>query len=62
VQKIHAGTAIPVDTAEMNWEGRFLAGWHHVKEIVGKVWPYVLAGIAVGAGILLVGFLFNIIL
>lgn len=51
VREINAGTAAPIDTAEMNWEGRFLAGWHHVKEIVGKVWPYVLLGIAVGAGI-----------
>ena len=51
VQNIHAGTEIPADTSKIDWEGRFLAGWHHVKEIVGKVWPYVLAGIAVGAGI-----------
>lgn len=51
VQEIHAGTAVPVDSTELSWEGRFQAGWHHVKEIVGKVWPYVLVGIAVGAGI-----------
>ncbi|HHH38388.1 MAG TPA: permease [Sedimenticola sp.] len=51
VREIHAGTAAPVDTAEMDWEARFRAGWHHVKEIVGKVWPYILAGIAVGAAI-----------
>lgn len=51
VREINAGTAVPIDTAEITWEGRFLAGWHHVKEIVGKVWPYVLLGIAVGAGI-----------
>ena len=31
--------------------GRLAAGIHHVKEIVGKVWPYILAGIALGAGI-----------
>ena len=29
----------------------FGAGARHVREIVGKVWPYVLAGIALGAGI-----------
>lgn len=51
VREIHSGKATSIDAAAMNWEGRFLAGWHHVKEIVGKVWPYVLAGIAVGAGI-----------
>ncbi len=34
-----------------SWSDRVEAGWRAVKEIVGKVWPYVLAGIAVGAGI-----------
>ncbi len=33
----------------MIWPERLAAGRHHVKKIVGKVWPYVLAGIAVGA-------------
>ncbi|MFN8178331.1 MAG: permease [bacterium] len=28
-----------------------LAGWASVREIVGRVWPFVLAGIAVGAAI-----------
>jgi hypothetical protein len=31
------------------WAGRMAAGWGAVKDIVGKVWLYVLAGIAVGA-------------
>jgi hypothetical protein len=30
---------------------RIHAGFASVREIVGKVWPYVLAGIAIGAGI-----------
>lgn len=30
---------------------RIDAGFASVKEIVGKVWPYILAGIAIGAGI-----------
>jgi uncharacterized membrane protein YraQ (UPF0718 family) len=30
---------------------RVEAGFAAVKEIVGKVWPYILAGIAIGAGI-----------
>jgi uncharacterized membrane protein YraQ (UPF0718 family) len=30
---------------------RVQAGFAAVKEIVGKVWPYILAGIAIGAGI-----------
>ncbi len=34
-----------------NWHSRLLYGWDAVKDIVGKVWPYVVAGIAVGAGI-----------
>jgi len=29
--------------------GRVQAGIHAVREIVGKVWPYILAGIAIGA-------------
>jgi uncharacterized protein len=48
--------AIPQTSAEhraesLTWPERFAAGWKHVREIVGKVWPYVLAGIAIGAGI-----------
>ena len=36
---------------EMSWADRVRSGGDAVKDIVGKVWPYVLAGIAVGAGI-----------
>jgi len=36
---------------EMSWADRVRSGADAVKDIVGKVWPYVLAGIAVGAGI-----------
>jgi uncharacterized membrane protein YraQ (UPF0718 family) len=35
----------------LDWADRMEAGRQAMKEIVGKVWPYVLAGIAVGAGI-----------
>ena len=35
----------------LTWADRIEAGWHAMKEIVGKVWPYVLLGIAVAAGI-----------
>ena len=35
----------------MDWPGRIRAGWDAVKDIVGRVWIYVLLGIAVGAGI-----------
>jgi uncharacterized membrane protein YraQ (UPF0718 family) len=33
------------------WPTRLAEAWRNVGEIVGKVWPYVLVGIAVGAGI-----------
>ena len=45
--KVHA-------TAEMDsltLSDRVSAGFASVREIVGKVWPYILGGIAVGAGI-----------
>jgi uncharacterized membrane protein YraQ (UPF0718 family) len=35
----------------MRWAERIELGRDAVKDIVGRVWPYVLAGIAVGAGI-----------
>ena len=51
VRAIHAGETRPANGVDMSWVERFEAGRRHVKEIVGKVWPYVLAGIALGAGI-----------
>ena len=33
----------------MRWAKRLVAGNQHVKQIVGKVWPYILAGIGIGA-------------
>ncbi|GAB2877272.1 permease [Uliginosibacterium flavum] len=52
VQKIASGEAgAHVPDEHLNWVQRFDAGWGHVREIVGKVWPYVIAGIALGAGI-----------
>jgi len=35
----------------LSWDGRLRAGAEAVRDIVGKVWPWVLGGIAVGAGI-----------
>ncbi len=40
-----------VATAEMTWARRFADAWQNTREIVGKVWPYVVVGIAIGAGI-----------
>lgn len=40
-----------VEGEKLTWSDRIQRAWVSVKEIVGKVWPYVLVGIAVGAGI-----------
>jgi uncharacterized membrane protein YraQ (UPF0718 family) len=40
-----------VDQQQLTLVDRMAAGMASVREIVGKVWPYVLGGIAVGAGI-----------
>jgi len=45
------GEAPAGDDAPLTWNDRVLFGRDALKDIVGKVWPYVLAGIAVGAGI-----------
>ena len=51
VQAIQKGEAQAYVGESMTWVQRGQVGMHHVKEIVGKVWPYVLIGIALGAGI-----------
>ena len=45
------GGAGPVQEAKLTWHDRIIYGWDAVKEIVGRVWIYVMLGIAVGAGI-----------
>jgi uncharacterized protein len=45
------GTGAAGDEGPRTWGDRARFGRDAVKEIVGKVWPWVLAGIAVGAGI-----------
>ncbi len=40
-----------LDDASLTLADRVQAGFASVREIVGKVWPYILAGIAIGAGI-----------
>lgn len=39
------------EAAETTLADRVQAGFASVRDIVGKVWPYILAGIAIGAGI-----------
>ncbi|HNK64280.1 MAG TPA: permease [Anaerolineales bacterium] len=41
----------PVLEETLTWNDRIERAWYSVKEIVGKVWLYVVIGIAVGAGI-----------
>jgi hypothetical protein len=43
--------AATVEGDTLTLTDRLHAGFASVREIVGKVWPYVLAGIAIGAGI-----------
>jgi uncharacterized protein len=51
VQQILNGQPAQFDGDRQHWPQRFAAGSEHVRNIVGKVWPYILAGIALGAGI-----------
>lgn len=48
VVELRAGDAPDFDNT-LGWPDRIAAGKIAVKDIVGKVWPYVVAGIAVGA-------------
>lgn len=48
VLKIHAGTADLPEVA-VAWPDRIRAGLDSVKEIVGRVWYWIIAGIAMGA-------------
>jgi uncharacterized membrane protein YraQ (UPF0718 family) len=41
----------PLFMETLTWSGRIDYAWQAVKDIVGKVWIYVIAGIAVGAAI-----------
>jgi len=50
VREIKVGDAA-VAEQKMTWQDRIIYGKDAVKEIVGRVWIYVMAGIAIGAGI-----------
>ena len=51
VYKTTTGAGQTGEEAPLTWNDRVRLGRAAVRDIVGKVWPYVLAGIAVGAGI-----------
>jgi uncharacterized protein len=50
VWQIKVGEATGI-TYKPNWDDRIRDAGRSTKEIVGKVWPYVILGIAIGAGI-----------
>jgi len=43
--------AAEMEEKKLTWNDRIVYGWDAVKEIIGRVWIYVILGIAVGAGI-----------
>jgi uncharacterized membrane protein YraQ (UPF0718 family) len=49
VWKIHR--TVNVEEEKLTWSDRVERAWQSVKDIVGKVWVYVVIGIAIGAGI-----------
>jgi uncharacterized membrane protein YraQ (UPF0718 family) len=51
VYQTATGVGLAGDETPLTWSDRVRFGQDAVKDIVGKVWPYVLVGIAVGAGI-----------
>lgn len=51
VQAIQARTDHEYESGTVTWVERGEAGLGHIREIVAKVWPYIVAGIALGAGI-----------
>jgi uncharacterized membrane protein YraQ (UPF0718 family) len=50
VGELKGGTG-QVQEERLTWQDRIVYGCNAVKEIVGRVWIYVILGIAVGAGI-----------
>lgn len=51
VRQEAAGDEHATEQGRLTWTERVRFGLDAMKDIVGRVWPYVLAGIAVGAGI-----------
>jgi len=51
LERRNTPSAVSADSNSEAFEGRIRYGLNAVRDIVGKVWPYLLGGIAVGAGI-----------
>jgi uncharacterized protein len=49
VWQLHSGAVSALES--LTWEQRFQRAWESVKDIVGKVWLFVIIGIGVGAAI-----------
>lgn len=49
VYQIQSGET--VEEEGLDWSARVRLGLQATREILGKVWPYIIAGIAIGAGI-----------
>ena len=43
--------AVQGEDGRLTWQARFTQGWQHVRDIVLKVAPYIVAGVGVGAWI-----------
>jgi uncharacterized membrane protein YraQ (UPF0718 family) len=41
----------PAHLQTLTWMGRIDYGFHQIREIVGRVWPYIIVGIGAGAAI-----------
>lgn len=46
---VRAGGVVEVQEEELTWKDRVEYAWAQVKQIAGKVWPYVLVGVGIGA-------------
>ncbi|MDU8927933.1 permease [Alisedimentitalea sp. MJ-SS2] len=49
VRQIHAGAAVETLNQSLTWPDRYAAGVEAVRDIFGKVWKWVVLGIAIGA-------------
>lgn len=49
VQNLQNTQSAHNEQQQLDWTQRLQHGWQHVREIVGKVWPYIVIGVALGA-------------
>jgi len=48
---IPAAPLVDVPDQKLRWRDRFSIGWHSTRDILRRIWPYVIAGIALGGWI-----------